>query len=143
MSNRKSREAIQMKRWSGICALTFVCVFAIGCKKQMKDEDAIRASIEKRLTSRTDINLGVMDREVKQVSVNGDKATAQVEFRLKGGDAKMDIEYQLERQGGDWVVLSGQPMGAPPIMPPDAGQMPPGGPNSQDQQMPTGHPPTN
>ncbi len=132
-----------MSRRMAICAMALVSSLAIGCKKQMKDEDAIRASIEKRLTSRSDLNLGVMDREVKQVSVNGDKADAQVEFRLKGGDAKMDIDYALERQGGDWVVVSSQPMGMPPIMPPGAGQMPPGPSDAPGQQLPAGHPPTN
>ena len=55
--------------------------------------------------------MSAMDREVKQVSVNGDHATAQVEFRLKGSDASMEIEYTLERQGGEWAVLDGRPMG--------------------------------
>jgi hypothetical protein len=108
----------------------------------MNDDAAIRESIEKRLTSRTDLNMGVMDREVKQVSVNGDKADAQVEFRLKGGDAKMDIDYALERQGGEWVVVSSQPMGMPP-MPPGAGQMPSGSSDAPGQRLPAGHPPTN
>jgi hypothetical protein len=132
-----------MKRWMAIGAVALACSLAVGCKKQMKDEDAIRASIEKRLTSRSDLNLGVMDREVKQVSVTGDKANAQVEFRLKGGDAKMDIDYALERQGGEWVVVSSQPMGMPPIMPPGAGQMPSGSADTPGQQLPEGHPPAN
>ena len=132
-----------MNRWMAIVALALVCSLGVGCKKQMRDEDAIRASIEKRLTSRSDLNLGVMDREVKQVSVTGDKANAQVEFRLKGGDAKMDIDYALERQGGEWVVVSSQPMGMPPIMPPGAGQMPPAGSDVPGQQLPAGHPSTN
>jgi hypothetical protein len=88
-----------------------VFVLTAGCHKSANDQDAIRASIEKRLNARTDLNLSVMDREVKQVSVNGDQATAQVEFRLKGSDAHMDIEYALERKGKDWVILSSQPVG--------------------------------
>jgi len=132
-----------MNRWIAIGALALACSLAVGCKKPMTDEEAIRASIEKRLTSRSDLNLGVMDREVKQVSVSGDKASAQVEFRLKGGDAKMDIAYALERQGGEWVVVSSQPMGMPPIMPPGAGQMPPGSSDAPGQQLPPGHPPAN
>jgi hypothetical protein len=111
-----------------------------GCRKGVSDQDAIRASIEKRLNGRSDLNLSVMDREVKQVSVNGDQATAQVEFRLKGSDARMNIEYVLERKGKDWAVLSSQPVGMS-----DAhsgmGQPPAG--TSDRESMPQGHPPVN
>ena len=100
-----SRLDLRSRRFDGAwrlgrCALT-----------KVNDQDAIRASIEKHLNGRADLNLSVMDREVKQVSVNGDHASAQVEFRLKGGDARMEIEYALERQGKEWAVLSSQPMG--------------------------------
>src|ERR1700733_2301337 len=98
-----------MKRWIWTCAAAVVCVAVIGCNKQANDQDAIRASIEKRLNGRSDLNMSAMDREVKQISVNGDKATAEVEFRLKGGDARMEIEYTLQRQGNEWEVLDGQP----------------------------------
>jgi hypothetical protein len=118
-----------MNRWIWACAMVFLCVCFAGCNKQANDQDAIRASIEKRLNGRTDINLSAMDREVKQISVNGDHATAQVEFRLKGGDARMEIEYTLERQGKDWAVLDGQPMVGGSSAP-GAGQEPPSGPDA-------------
>ena len=99
-----------MNRWAWMFTIIFLCVFSVGCNKRANDQEAIRASIEKRLNGRSDLNLSAMDREVKQVSIDGDHATAQVEFRLKGGDAKMEIEYTLERQGKEWVVLHSQPM---------------------------------
>ncbi len=120
--------------------LAVMCAAASGCGKKVNDQDAIRASIEKHLNARADLNLSAMDREVKQVSVNGDHASAQVEFRLKGGDARMEIEYALERQGKEWTVLSSQPTGMgdahsgteqPPARATDSG----GG------QLPQGHPP--
>jgi len=111
-----------------------------GCRKSANVQDAIRASIEKRLNGRTDLNLSVMDRQVKQVSVNGDQATAQVEFQLKGSNAHMDIEYTLERKGKDWVVLSSQPLGMGNAHS-GSGQ---GLENAPDSgQLPQGHPPVN
>ncbi len=131
-----------MKRWHAVWILALVCVLAAGCGKTVSDQDAIRASIEKHLNARTDLNLSAMDREVKQVSVNGDHASAQVEFRVKGGNAGMEIEYALQRQGKDWTVLSSQPMG---MGDPHSGmpQAPTGGPDSGGGQMPPGHPPVN
>jgi hypothetical protein len=112
-----------MSRWIWACAVAILLVPFAGCNKQANDQDAIRASIEKRLNARSDLNMSAMDREVKQISVNGDHATVQVEFRLKGGDAKMEIEYTLERRGNEWAVLNSQPMGGG-MSQPDAGQVP-------------------
>lgn len=131
-----------MIRWQMTLVVAILCAFTTGCGKKVNDQDAIRASIEKHLTGRADLNLSVMDREVKQVSVDGDHAKAQVEFRLKGSDAKMEIEYALERQGKDWAVLSSQPMGM------DSGhsgmgQPPAGSPDSGGGHLPQGHPPVN
>ena len=117
-----------MNRWIWACAVAILFVPFTGCNKQASDQDAIRASIEKRLSARSDLNMSAMEREVKQVTVNGDHATAQVEFRLKGGDAKMEIEYTLERQGKEWAVLNSQPMGGG-MSQPDAGQAPASIPN--------------
>lgn len=89
---KAKREPKRMNRWHLISVLAILCALAAGCAKKVSDQDAIRASIEKHLNGRPDLNLSAMDREVKQVSVNGDHASAQVEFRLKGGDARMEIE---------------------------------------------------
>lgn len=131
-----------MIRWHLISVLAVLCAFTAGCGKTGSDQDAIRASIEKHLNGRADLNLSAMDREVKTVTVNGDHANAQVEFRLKGGDARMEIEYSLERQGNDWTVLNSQPMGMGDA---HSGMehMLPGGPDSGNGQLPQGHPPAN
>jgi hypothetical protein len=131
-----------MSRWIWTCALVFLCVPLAGCNKQTNDQDAIRASIEKRLNGRADLNMSAMDREVKQVSVSGDHATAQVEFRLKGGDARMEIEYTLERQGKEWAVLGSQPMGGGSSHS-EGGKSPPNAPDAGGSSRPQGHPPTN
>src|ERR1700730_822491 len=103
------REDIRMNRRILTCTMIFLLAAAAGCKKQANNQDAIRASIEKHLNGRADLNLSAMERDVKQISVNGDHATAQVEFRLKQGDARMQVEYALERQGGEWTVMNSQP----------------------------------
>ena len=120
------------------CAALVLCGCLAACNKQANDQDAIRTSIEKRLNGRSDLNMSAMDREVKQISVNGDHATAQVEFRLKGGDARMEIEYTLDRQGKDWAIVNSQPMGGGGSAPGD-GQMPPSAPDSGGAP-PQGHP---
>jgi len=125
-----------------VSVLVILCALAAGCSKPVNDQDAIRESIEKHLNSRTDLNLSAMDREVKQVSVNGDHANAQVEFRVKGGDARMVIAYALERQGKEWTVQSSQPIGMGDAHP-GSGQLPPGDPDSGRGQLPQGHPSVN
>ena len=121
------------------CTIIFLLATTAGCKKQVNDQDAIRASIDKRLNGRPDLNLSAMDRDVKQISVNGDHATAQVEFRLKQGNGSMQIEYALERQGGEWTITNSQPAGGQS----PHGSMPPTTPDSGGNSMPQGHPPVN
>ena len=70
-------EPKRMIRWHFVSILAVFCALAAGCGKRVNDQDAIRASIEKHLTGRADLNLAAMDREVKQVTVNGDHATAE------------------------------------------------------------------
>jgi hypothetical protein len=131
-----------MIRWHMIPVLAFLCALWAGCGKTVNDQDAIRASIEKHLNGRADLNLSVMDREVKRVSVNGDHASAQVEFRLKGDDARMEIVYALERQGKEWAVLSSHPMGMDNAH--SGVEKPPAGaPDSNGGQLPQGHTPVN
>ena len=88
----------------------FLCVLTMGCSKKASDQDAIRASIDKHLNEAEGLNLSAMDREVKQITVDGDHASAQVEFRLKQGDARMEIEYTLDRQGKEWDVVKSAPV---------------------------------
>ena len=108
----------------------------------MSDQDAVRASVDNHLNGRKDLNLQTMIREVKQISVNGDHATALVEFRLNGSDARMDVEYTLQRQGKDWSVVSSQAKGMGNV-PPAEGQAPVGNSESGDKSGPPGHPPAN
>jgi len=135
------REDIRMNRRILTCTMIFLLAVTAGCKKQANDQDAIRATIDKHLNARADLNLSAMDREVKQISVNGDHATAQVEFRLKQGNASMQVEYALDRQGGEWTITNSQPAGG---QNPHSGGMPlPNSPDSGGNSTPQGHPPVN
>jgi hypothetical protein len=141
-----------------------VAIFgAAACKKQANDNDAIRAGILQHLTAIGTLNMSAMDMDIRSVSVNGNQAHAEVEFRPKTGGtpgAGMQVAYNLEKREGAWVVLKSQPLGGM-IQHPDPNQNPhknpdgqPGGlPNFHDilnpsgstgqGSLPPGHPPVN
>src|SRR6266849_6945167 len=133
------------------------------CKKQANDNDAIRAGILQHLNAIGTLNMSAMDMDIRSVSVNGNQAHAEVEFRPKTGGnpgAGMQVAYNLEKREGAWVVLKSQPLGGM-IQHPDPNQNPhqnpdgqPGGlPNFHDilnppgstgqGSLPPGHPPVN
>ena len=143
--------------------LGFVVLFA-GCKKQESDADAIRSGINQHLAGLKTLNLGAMDMNVTNVSVQGNQAQAQVEFKPKTGGppgAGMQVAYSLQKQNGTWVVQNTQPAGgsiqhpAPGENPhmngtsPSLGSMPnfrdlvPGGGGGNSTSLPPGHPPVN
>jgi hypothetical protein len=104
-----------MNRLALAFGLSAALLAASGCKKQQSDTDAIRAGIMHHLTSVTGLNLGAMDMDIHSVSVNGNQAHAEVEFRPKGSTAPqgsgMQVAYNLEKRDGNWVVLKTLPMG--------------------------------
>ena len=136
-------------------------LFGFGaCKKQVNDNDAIRAGILQHLTSVGTLNMSAMDMDVRSVSVNGNQAHAEVEFRPKNSGtpgAGMHVAYNLEKRDGAWVVLKTQSLGGM-IQHPDTGRNPhtnqdvhssmpnfneilnPSGAPAQGQ-LPPGHPP--
>ena len=153
-----------MKR--SACSFTLIALLALfaGCQKQESDADAIRSGINQHLASLKTINLSAMDMNVTSVSVQGNQAQAQVEFKPKTGapnGAGMQVSYSLQKQNGQWIVQTTTPAGgsiqhpAPgenPHMDPtspssSSGSMPnfrdlvPGAPPSNS--LPPGHPPIN
>jgi len=151
-----------MKRIAYFLTVVGLLVLFAGCKKQESDADAVREGINQHLSSLKTINLDAMNMNIKNVSIQGNQAQAQVEFKPKTGaqdGAGMEVSYSLEKQNGVWVVQNSQPTGgmmqhAGPGENPDAntaspstGSMPnfrdlvPGGGNSN--ALPPGHPPLN
>lgn len=151
-----------MKRAAyALAAIGLLSLFA-GCKKQESDTDAIRDGINQHLSSLKTLNLGAMDMNITNVSIQGTQAQAQVEFRPKSGGppgAGMQIVYSLQKQNGLWVVQDSQPAGGSIQHPgpgenphtngsaPSSGSLPnfrdlvPGGGSSSS--LPPGHPPVN
>lgn len=115
-----------MKRLALALGLAGALFAAGGCKKQASDNDAIRAGILQHLTSIGTLNMTAMDMDIRSVSINGNLAHAEVEFRPKSGGAPgtgMQVGYNLEKRDGAWVVLKTQAVGGM-IQHPDPNQNP-------------------
>lgn len=129
------------------------------CKKQANDNDAIRAGILQHLTSIGTLNMSAMDMDMRRVSISGNRAHAEVEFRVRNSGPPgggMQVAYDLEKRGGAWVVLKSQPLGG--MQHPNTSQNPstnqpvhsmpnfsellnPSGSSSGQTALPPGHPP--
>jgi hypothetical protein len=120
------------------------------CKSKTDSKDAIRDGVVKHIAGMNGLNVNNMSIVVTQATVNGDKAEANVEIRAKNaepGAPPMQLVYQMQKQGEEWVVVKGQPTGgmqhpAPGEMPPGGGGLPPGHPatGGASGQMPPNHP---
>jgi len=123
-------------------------VLSGGCKSKTANTDAIRDGVVKHIASMGGLNVNNMTVTVTQATVNGDTATANVEIRAKNSDPSappMQLVYQMQKQGSEWVVVKGQPTGgmqhpAPGEAP--QGNLPPGHPSTSgtNGQMPANHP---
>jgi len=115
-------------------------LFTGACKSKTDPKDAIRAGVLKHIASMKGLNVNNMDVVVTQTTVNGNSAEANVDIRAKNGDPNappMQLVYQMQKQGDEWVVIKGQPTGgmahpAPGEAPP-AGALPPGHPSAGGQ----------
>src|ERR1700722_16814849 len=103
-----------------------------GCGKKtdpaQEAEAQIRAVIQSRVTGNSNLNAQAFDTVVNSVTINGDHAQAQVDFRLKNGPGAMKLNYQLEKRDGTWVVTDRNPIGdSPPNPAVDQSQVPASG----------------
>ena len=115
-----------MKRFAPTVGILLLLIGIAACKKQANANDAIRAGILQHLTSIGTLNMSAMDMDIQSVSVNGNQAHAEVEFRPKNSGAPgagMQVAYNLEKRDGAWVVLKSQSLGGM-IQHPDPGQNP-------------------
>ena len=119
--------------------LIFTLLLSACARKNIENQDAIRQAVIEYLNSRqaqTGLDMSTMDVNVTAMAFERDTARATVEFRVKGGDAGMQLNYTLDRKGDKWVVQarqdSGQGHGV--VQPPgESGSAAPG-------QLPPGHP---
>jgi hypothetical protein len=82
------------------------------------DADLIRQAVEDHVRNDREINLSAIDMTVDSVKVNGNQAEAQATFRIKQGDASMEMVYFLERHGNGWRVTKDQPANGQFVHPP-------------------------
>ena len=86
-------------------AAVSLVLLAVGCNKDLQNQDAVRQGVMSYLSKRSD--LLAMDVSVTSVAFQEDEATAQVHFQAKGNSspaAGMTMQYVLERKDGQWVV---------------------------------------
>ncbi len=103
-----------------IALLALMASLILGCKgdpraaqpKTQAPEDSIRTAIQAHLAHKGTLNLRAFDTDVKQVTIEGDHAQAQVEFRVKGGPGAMQLTYALEKRDGSWSVIESDPVGS-------------------------------
>jgi hypothetical protein len=115
-----------MKRLALALGFSAALLVAGGCKNQQNDNEAIRVGIMQHLTGVGTLNMSAMDMDIRSLSINGNQARAEVEFRPKTGAAQgagMQVAYNLENRGGAWVVLKTQSVGGM-IQHPDPNQNP-------------------
>jgi hypothetical protein len=128
--------------------LTFVTVVmltSLGCQRLMNQDAAIQKAIRDHLAERSDLSMDKMALEMKQVKVNGDKASAEVVFRTTSDPpSQMGYHYELHREGGAWKVDNGRPSASetqhPQMGEGDASSSPSQSPSGE---LPAGHPPIN
>jgi hypothetical protein len=102
-----------MKRTCSIVLSFSLLILLAGCKKSAATpENEIRVAIEAHLAHKGTLNLQAFDTVMKQVTFQGDRAQAQVEFHVKNGPGVMQLTYALQRTGGNWAVVESNPVGA-------------------------------
>jgi hypothetical protein len=92
-------------RTSCIAAASLGIVLLAGCSKNIQNTEAVRQGVLNYLSKRP--GLLDMDVSVASVSFHEKEATAEVHFQAKGNNAPgagMNMQYELERQGSQWVV---------------------------------------
>ncbi len=128
-----------------IALATAVLLLGACARKNIENKEAIRQAVIDYLNSRqaqTGLDMSTMDVNVTAMAFERDTARATVDFRIKNGDAGMQINYTLSRKGDQWVVEpKAQSGGGHGVV------LPPGGDTSGDTsgskgsgQLPPGHP---
>ena len=81
----------------------------IVASKVASPKDAIRTAVQAHLAHNGNLSLNSFNTEVKQVTFDGDRAQAQVEFHAKNGPGTMQLTYALVKRDGAWSVTGSTP----------------------------------
>jgi|SRR5579862_974207 len=104
-----------MKRKNFVVIVLAGIIAVASCHNEQKSaSDGIRDGIRQHLSSLKTLNLGAMDMNITNVSVNGNTAQAQVEYTPKTGappGAAMRVSYSLEKRDEQWVVVKTNALG--------------------------------
>jgi hypothetical protein len=114
-----------MKSGHGIILVVSVAMLA-GCQQHANSlsgaaavtspdaspNDAIRSAIQAHLAHNGNLNLKSFDTDVQQVTIDRDRAQAQVEFHVKNGPGTMQLTYTLAKRDGAWSVVESRPGGS-------------------------------
>src|ERR1700676_895963 len=172
---RPGQAKLEVMMRSKIAITLFLSTVAVGCQQNGNSvsrapavasadagqNDAIRSAIQAHLAHNGNLSLNSFDTEVKQVTLDGDHAQAQVEFHVKNGPGTMQLTYALAKHDGAWSVVESTPGGSNFSHPaldksqaPAAGGSPSGGSGvfraldnlhggaaAPQQNLPAGHPP--
>ncbi|MGH9786221.1 MAG: hypothetical protein ACRD88_18795 [Terriglobia bacterium] len=107
-----------------------------GCQREPSINAQIQDVIAEHLAGRPGIAADRMLIEVERVTVQGDRAEAEVIFRSRDNpESRMAYHYELRREEGAWKVEGGRP---------SAVESPhPGGESAPEEgaTLPEGHPP--
>ena len=110
--SRRRTSAATMSR-GGIIVLSLVLAMLAGaCKNNVTPEDSVRTAIQAHLAKKGTLTLQAFDIVVQQVTAEGDRGQAQVEYHAKNGPGMMQLTYTLERRGDNWEVVESLPVGA-------------------------------
>jgi len=102
-----------MKRTGSIVLALSLAILLAGCKKSGASTDSeIRSAIDAHLAHKGTLNVQAFDTVVKQVTIQGDRAQAQVEFHVKNGPGMMQLTYALQKTGENWAVIESNPVNA-------------------------------
>lgn len=112
-------------------------IFLAGCSQSSSDPNAaIQKAIEDHLANRSDLSIGNMVMEMKDVRIDGDHAQADVLFRTTSNPpAQMAYTYLLLQTDGKWEIETAQPSGA------DSSHPTPENPGVESETLPEGQPP--
>jgi hypothetical protein len=92
-----------------LAASLILWLAAAGCAPRISNEDAVKKAIMDYLATRPGLNLSQMDVTITKVNVDGNRADADVSFKVKDGGplTGMQMHYSLVREGDRWKVQSG------------------------------------